>query len=605
MKYVASSANLSGQSLERMSGALAVLANRGLKGEMAGASMAMALSQLSGEDVQQELAGMGVAVTDAEGNMRDLIDILRDLGQATANMGNAQKLATFKKMFDQRGMRSMILLSENVDEWEKLTGVVTKSSGTASAVAKKMDDTLGGSFRMLMSAVEGVQIAIGEALEKTLRAWMDRATEVAGVVTSLIEANRGFLVSALKLIAVVGGVGAVLVAVGSAGSALAFVMGGIASVVSGAATVVGILGTALAAILSPIGLAAAAIAGLGVYIIYGTEVGAKALAWLGEKFGELQAKVEAVFGAIADALAAGDISLAAKVLWLALRVEWEKGLNYLNTLWETLYVTVADVFDRIATTAVEVFDTVYTAVRNAVDGIYKLVLGVAEFIGKAFWTAVQGVVDSFAYVIDKIMTAGYALHLIDDAELVKLDQTIKNMKEGAKGFTDAQKQQAESVYQEQIGAADERQQQRNQELNQRTTSREQDYAARAQGRDATYIADLQASEEALRQARAEWLGAVDEASRKRTESESGNAKPGEETPSLIDELKTKLGAAGQATALAAERAVSVQGTFNASALLGLQSGNVADRTAKAAEDTARNTKEINRQLKQNTLYYTA
>ena len=67
MKYVASSANLSGQSLERMSGALAVLANRGLKGEMAGASMAMALSQLSGKDVQQELAGMGVAVTDAEG----------------------------------------------------------------------------------------------------------------------------------------------------------------------------------------------------------------------------------------------------------------------------------------------------------------------------------------------------------------------------------------------------------------------------------------------------------------------------------------------------------------------------------------------------------
>jgi hypothetical protein len=426
---------------------------------------------------------------------------------------------------------------------------------------------------------------------------MDRAAEVAGEVTALVNANRGFIVSALKIIAVVGAVGAALVAVGAAGSALAFVMGSIASIISGAATVVGILGTALATLLSPIGIVTAAIAGLGVYIVTSTEMGGQALAWLGEKFGELQAKVETVFGAIGDALAAGDIALAAKVLWLALRVEWEKGLNYLNMLWETLYVAVADVFDRIATDSVEVFDTMYTAVRNAVDGIYKLILGVAEFIGKTFWTAVQGVVDSFAYVLDKIMTAGYALHLIDDAELVKLDRSIKNMKEGARGFTDAQKAQAESFYQEQIGAADSRQQNRNQSLNERTVEREQAFSDRRKARDQAYIADLQASEEALKQARAEWRDAVDEASRKRAEAESESApgkgdEPTVEAPGLIDELKKKLGQAGQATTAAAERAVSVQGTFNAAAILGLQSGNAADRTAKASEETAKNTKKL-------------
>ena len=36
----------------------------------------------------------------------------------------------------------------------------------------------------------------------------------------------------------------------------------------------------------------------------------------------------------------------------------------------------------------------------------------------------------------------------------------------------------------------------------------------------------------------------------------------------------------------------MRGTFNASSILGLQSGNAADRTAKASEETAKNTKKL-------------
>ena len=38
--------------------------------------------------------------------------------------------------------------------------------------------------------------------------------------------------------------------------------------------------------------------------------------------------------------------------------------------------------------------------------------------------------------------------------------------------------------------------------------------------------------------------------------------------------------------------VGVTGTFNAAALLGLQSGDAADRTAKATEETAKNAKKL-------------
>jgi len=590
MKYVAASANLSGQSLERISAALAVLANRGLKGEMAGASLAMSLSKLAGDDVQKQLAGMGVAVTDAQGNMRDLMDILNDLNKATAGMGNAKKLSLFKDMFDQRGMRSMILLTQNVGEWDRMSQVVANSGGTAAKVAAEMDNTLGGSFRKLMSAIEGVQIALGEAMEGTLRGWMDWATELAGKVTKLINANKGLVVVALKVIVAAGAIGAVLMAAGAAGSALAFVFGGLATLISGTVTAVGMMISVLSALLSPIGLVAAAIVGLGLYIIYSTETGAKALDWLSDKFNELKAKVMTVLSAMGDALAAGDIGLAAKVLWTAIKLEWQKGINYVNELWETLYLAVANTFDEIITLAINTADAFYIAFRNGIDGIYKIVLSISEFIAKAFWSALQGVVDAFTSTLQALLGAGYLLHIFDENEVAELDAKIRQMKKGAEGFTGKRKKEVEDFYQGKVAQTDARQQKRSEELNTRMLGREEERTGRSSERKQAYQQDLQAAQNELNQAREEWNSVVAEAKAKREAFESGTPEEPDK-PDFLEELKSRLGAAGDAVNAAADK-ISVQGTFNPAALLSLQGNGIAERTAKASEDTAKNTKRL-------------
>ncbi len=124
-------------------------------------------------------------------------------------------------------------------------------------------------------------------------------------------------------------------------------MGGIASIISGVVTVVGLLASALVALLSPIGLTIAAIAGLAAFILHATGAGAKALDWLGEKFESLRASAVASYQGIGNALAAGDISQAAKILWLALSVEWQKGVNLLKSYW----IDFKDFFLTIATDA--------------------------------------------------------------------------------------------------------------------------------------------------------------------------------------------------------------------------------------------------------------
>ncbi len=74
-------------------------------------------------------------------------------------------------------------------------------------------------------------------------------------------------------------------------------------------------------------------AALGAYLIYTSGAGGKAVSWLGEKFNKLAEDARKAFGGIADALAAGDIGLAAQILWNTLKLWWLKGTEGLRRIW--------------------------------------------------------------------------------------------------------------------------------------------------------------------------------------------------------------------------------------------------------------------------------
>lgn len=80
------------------------------------------------------------------------------------------------------------------------------------------------------------------------------------MIREWMQQNQSVVLSALKVVGVIGLVGTALVALGVSGSAMALVFGGIASIVSAVGTVIGILGSVIGALISPIGLA---IAGIG------------------------------------------------------------------------------------------------------------------------------------------------------------------------------------------------------------------------------------------------------------------------------------------------------------------------------------------------------
>ena len=251
MKYVAPLAMEAGEDIKDVAAALGVLANNGIKGSMAGTALARAFKNLTKEATQTKLDEIGVDAIDSAGNLRKVADIIQDIGEATAEMGTAQKLGVFDALFG-RGQAAALKLA-TAEGFGNMRDALTDIQGTAKKTAETMDDTLGGSFRMFMSAAEGVLLAVGSAFKDTLDGWTKSLTKLAGKVTEWVRKNKDMIVTAGKTIVIVGAIGAGLVALGSTINFAAFAVGGLSKAISFLAA-------------HPMVLAVAAAAGLGIAI---------------------------------------------------------------------------------------------------------------------------------------------------------------------------------------------------------------------------------------------------------------------------------------------------------------------------------------------------
>lgn len=577
MKYVAPIAEEYGMSLEETSKALGVLANMQIKGSMAGTSMRQAMLQMTDPAVQQQIEALGVRVKDVTGNLRtDFGTMLLELGQAMKGMTNAQRLALFRNLFDQRAAASVAKLAKA--DFPALARAIDNAAGVAARTALVMDSGLGGGFRRLMSAVEGVQIAVGEALGRTLTRLADYLVAVADRVTVWIHANRGVIVVAAGVLGAVAAMGAALFVLGGVLSATGFMLSTLASLLSDVGIALGAIGTALGAFLSPVGLVIAALASLGAYFLVVSGTGQQALAWLGQQFAALRETAVTAWTAIADALAAGDIGMAARLLWLTLKMEWQKGVAWLTEKW----IGFKEAFMAVATEAVYGTAKILT---SAWAGLQTAWVETVAFMSKAWTVFTSSLVTGWKTAQNWIAKKFVALMaMFDDTVDVEgaeqiLDADFQREQQGRDAATEQQLRDIETTSQARREAIDQQEQGVLDQL-------DQEKGARHVARKKQYDADLQASEDAVTEARRQWREAMDQAARRRGQG-AGIADP--ENPQGAGPLRDL---AGMDLAGMAEKNISVQGTFNAMAARGLGTSGPMERVARSGEETAKNTRKL-------------
>lgn len=181
---------------------LGILANMGIKGSMAGNALKKAYLQMADPKIRQYLEDtFGIVVTDGNGNLRKMADILTDVARAINGMPSAEKLSFLKEVFDIRGMTGAQGLIANVQQIEEFRRKLDESAGSAAKSAKAMDAGIGGTLRILASQIEGVAIALGQALVPFLRGLSEAFTPVITKITEFISQNGRMVTTVAQVVA--------------------------------------------------------------------------------------------------------------------------------------------------------------------------------------------------------------------------------------------------------------------------------------------------------------------------------------------------------------------------------------------------------------------
>lgn len=175
---------------EEITKVLGVLADNGIKGSEAGTHLRNMLLSLSSptDDARATLEKLGIEIFDAKGNMRGFAEIFPEMNAAMSELTDQQKLDAFAAMFNTRDIASATaLLNTTTERWEELGAAIMDSAGAAEQMAATQLDNLAGDITLFQSALEGAQIRISDALQPTLRQFVQFGSEAIGQLTEAFE----------------------------------------------------------------------------------------------------------------------------------------------------------------------------------------------------------------------------------------------------------------------------------------------------------------------------------------------------------------------------------------------------------------------------------
>ncbi|HBB4821236.1 TPA: phage tail tape measure protein, partial [Escherichia coli] len=287
MKYAGPVAGKLGISLEQAAAMAGVLANMGIRGSDAGTAMRASLARLVTQPkaTADALKELGVAVSDANGKMRPMENVLADLYKATRKYGEVDRVSFFKDIAGEEAFTSFMALVDAAGNGSlpKLRKELEAARGEAERTAKVMADNLDGDLKSLGSAWEGLRIRISDLIDGPLRSVTQWLTRVVTKVTALAQAHpvltRQLLIAGGALLAMTATVGSLSLVVGVLYGKLATLRLGFSLLTSSMNVVrvlpalwgmvtgsVSLLGGALGTLFSPVGLVAAALVAAAVLI---------------------------------------------------------------------------------------------------------------------------------------------------------------------------------------------------------------------------------------------------------------------------------------------------------------------------------------------------
>jgi len=176
---VAPVAHAQNVSLQETVSVLGSMANAGIRAELAGTQLKIILTRLGANNqTNKYMKELGLSMYDLRTKqLLPLMDRLKLLKNALNNLSPDKKNTYIAEIFGTRSIATANVLLGKIKQIELQTKFLKNSFGVADTQARKMMDTLLGSWKELKSALENLEILIGGDMSDSLKALVQDATD--------------------------------------------------------------------------------------------------------------------------------------------------------------------------------------------------------------------------------------------------------------------------------------------------------------------------------------------------------------------------------------------------------------------------------------------
>ena len=224
-KYAGSVAGSLGYKLEDVALATGLMANGSIKADQAGTSLRSIMTRLvkPPKEAANALSALGITAVESDGKMKPFAAVLLEMREKFKGLSEAEKGQYGAMLAGQEALSGFLTLMNASDaDVEKLSSAIANCDDSAKAMADTMTSNANGKVIAFKSAMESLQISIGNNLLPTISNAVVYATELADSFGKFTAENPGLVNGMMTAITA-------MLTLGAASNALMWLVNGLKS----------------------------------------------------------------------------------------------------------------------------------------------------------------------------------------------------------------------------------------------------------------------------------------------------------------------------------------------------------------------------------------
>lgn len=421
--------------------ALGILGDAGISASEGGTKLRnVILSLYAPTDIAaEELKTLGIQTKDADGNVRNFQDVLKDLSGSLDGLSESDRLNAINTIFNKADIAGVnALLSNCTDRWDELSSTIDNAGDAAGKMSDTQLNNLNGQLTILKSGLEGLAIAFGEALLPLVK---DVTAAIQAIVTWLNNLNDEQVQTITKVLEFAAALGPILLI----GSKVVAGLNSIVTLITNFVPLVTAFGSTVAGLAAPILAVIAVIAAIKLawdtnfggmrdtltefmdtvidrvtviveflQTIFTAFIGVFIDNWQSNWinirliFEETWNAIETVFGSVIKVIT-NALSLFLNVITLNWSGAWENIKSIFSAVWDAIGSLLNLALDLILNDFVVVIPTLFMAATNAWNSIKDAFSQVWNAITSWFSGAINDPVRTVESIAGALFNAGVSI----------------------------------------------------------------------------------------------------------------------------------------------------------------------------------------------------